>query len=57
MSHPDGQPIADHFDQAVRGLVDQYRLSGISVAETVGVLAILQHDLIREANERDRRGG
>lgn len=57
MSHPDGQPIADHFDEAVRRLVDQYRLSGISVAETVGVLAILQHDLIREANERNRRGG
>lgn len=57
MSHPDGQPIADHFDEAVRRLVDQYRLSGISVAETVGVLAILQHDLIREANERERGDG
>lgn len=48
----DGQPIADLFEEKLLELIDQFRLTGISVAETVGTLAIIQQRIIKEAYER-----
>jgi len=51
------QPLVDSFDEQVRMVIERFKGSGLTLAEAVGVLAILQHERAAKGLETTKSGG